>query len=86
MRPCVDLTLGQFLDMDFETRLNVTTDEYLRMISGKTAAMIACSLTVGRAGGLASEEIVADARVLGEKSDWLSRFRMTGWASGVIRQ
>lgn len=79
MRTCVDLTLGQFLDMDFETRLNVTTDEYLRMISGKTAAMLACSLTVGALAGLASEEIVADARVLGEKiglafqiqDDWL---------------
>ncbi|HID34112.1 MAG TPA: polyprenyl synthetase family protein [Anaerolineae bacterium] len=44
---CLRLTQGQFLDMDFETRTNVTLDEYMTMIAGKTAALIAASSALG---------------------------------------
>ncbi len=45
-RACVALTQGQHLDLGFESRSSVTEAEYLRMISGKTAALIeaACGL------------------------------------------
>lgn len=36
---CVHLTIGQHLDLGFETRDDVTADEYMRMIEGKTAAL-----------------------------------------------
>ncbi len=38
---------GQQLDMDFETRDQVTIDEYIEMIRLKTAVLIACSLKMG---------------------------------------
>ncbi len=38
---------GQALDMEFEDRLDVNTEEYLNMISGKTAALIAVSMEMG---------------------------------------
>jgi len=38
---------GQQLDMDFETRNNVSVEEYLEMIRLKTAVLIACSLKIG---------------------------------------
>jgi geranylgeranyl diphosphate synthase type I len=38
---CVDLTHGQFNDMDFEVRAEVSVSEYLAMIDGKTAALLA---------------------------------------------
>lgn len=38
---------GQQLDMDFETRDNVTVKEYLEMIRLKTAVLIAVSLKIG---------------------------------------
>ena len=38
---------GQALDMEFEDRLDVTPDEYIEMISGKTAALISVSLVMG---------------------------------------
>lgn len=38
---------GQQLDMDFETRDNVTVEEYLEMIRLKTAVLIAGSLKIG---------------------------------------
>ena len=45
-RACVALTQGQHLDLGFESRSSVTEAEYLRMINGKTAALIeaACGL------------------------------------------
>lgn len=38
---------GQQLDMDFETRMNVSIPEYLNMIRLKTAVLLACSLKIG---------------------------------------
>jgi geranylgeranyl diphosphate synthase type I len=44
---CLRLTEGQYLDMRFETRNDVTLDEYMMMISGKTAALLAASTQLG---------------------------------------
>jgi geranylgeranyl diphosphate synthase, type I len=44
---CVALTEGQFLDMSFERRLNVTPDDYFRMIAGKTGALLAVAPEIG---------------------------------------
>jgi geranylgeranyl diphosphate synthase type I len=41
------LCQGQFLDLGFETRRDVTTAEYWQMIRGKTAALIAASTRIG---------------------------------------
>ncbi len=38
---------GQYLDMQFEGSLDVTEDQYLRMIGGKTAALAAASVGLG---------------------------------------
>ena len=38
---------GQQWDMDFEQQSDVSTDEYLQMISCKTAALLACALEFG---------------------------------------
>lgn len=44
---CIALTRGQERDMDFETRSQVTVDEYLSMIEGKTASLIATATGLG---------------------------------------
>jgi len=44
---CVQLTVGQHLDLSFETRNDVSTEEYLAMIGGKTAALIAAACRIG---------------------------------------
>lgn len=46
-RACLSITEGQFLDMQFETRVGVTEADYLRMVSGKTAALLAASTQIG---------------------------------------
>lgn len=44
---CLTLTHGQFLDICFEDRLDVTIEEYMTMIRDKTAALIATSAYLG---------------------------------------
>ena len=44
---CLALCEGQFLDISFERRTDVTVDEYLEMIGRKTAALLAASLQAG---------------------------------------
>jgi len=54
---------GQQFDMDFETRDNVTVEEYLEMIRLKTAVLIASSIKIG---GLLGNAKQADADLLYE--------------------
>ncbi len=44
---CLALTQGQHLDLSFESRPAVTEAEYLHMINGKTAALVACACAIG---------------------------------------
>jgi geranylgeranyl diphosphate synthase type I len=44
---CVALTGGQYLDIGFESRDDVSVEDYLTMIEGKTAALVACSCEIG---------------------------------------
>jgi len=46
---------GQQLDIDFETRLDVSVDEYLEMICLKTAVLLGAALKIGAIIGNASE-------------------------------
>ncbi len=47
---------GQQLDINFETRLDVTTDEYIEMITLKTAVLLEGSLKVGAIIGDGSKD------------------------------
>jgi len=52
----IELTEGQYLDMSFEQRDSVTVAEYMRMISGKTSALIGASVAIGASIGGATPE------------------------------
>lgn len=52
----MDVCKGQQYDMEFETRMDVTVEEYIRMIELKTGALIAGSLKLGSVFGEASEQ------------------------------
>lgn len=56
---------GQQLDMDFETRMNVSIPEYLNMIRLKTAVLLACSLKIGALAANAEEQITDSLYVFG---------------------
>ena len=46
-KTAIEVSEGQQLDMDFESRNDVTIDDYLRMITLKTSVLLACSLKMG---------------------------------------
>ena len=48
---CLKMIEGQFFDISFESRRDVSVDEYLTMISLKTGALIETSLVVGALTG-----------------------------------
>ena len=48
---------GQQYDVDFETRDNVSIDEYVHMIQLKTAVLLGCALRMGALAGQASVDI-----------------------------
>ena len=58
-RTCVELCEGQYLDMSYEGRLDVTEAMYMDMIGRKTASLMACSLEMGGRLGAPGDESVA---------------------------
>ena len=81
---CIGLTEGQHLDLSFEEREDVAVSDYLHMIEGKTAALIAGSIAMGALfGGLTPAKPTACIG-LGITLDLLFRFRTTFWESGAI--
>lgn len=56
---CVALTQGQYHDMDFENRTEVAVGEYIEMIGGKTAALLALCGELGPLVAGQDEETIA---------------------------
>jgi geranylgeranyl diphosphate synthase, type I len=52
---CLDLTCGQYLDMSYEKRSDLTIEDYWPMIGAKTAALLAASCQIGALLGSADE-------------------------------
>lgn len=62
---CLYLTMGQHYDMAFETLNGVTVEDYLQMIEGKTAKLIATAAECGALAAEATPEIRAHYREFG---------------------
>lgn len=60
-KTATEICEGQQYDMEFETREDVSSEEYLEMIRLKTAVLLGCSLQIGAILGGASQE---DAKLL----------------------
>jgi geranylgeranyl diphosphate synthase, type I len=57
-RACLLLCEGQYMDMSFEKRSEVSEDEYLQMIARKTGALLSCAAHVGAIIGCHDEALV----------------------------
>ncbi|MBC7120721.1 MAG: polyprenyl synthetase family protein [Candidatus Methanosuratus sp.] len=55
----IRLSVGQFQDMSFEGRDDILEEEYLEMISGKTATLFRACAEIGAVIGGGREEIIA---------------------------
>lgn len=58
---------GQQYDIDFETRNDVSEDEYIEMIRLKTSVLLACGLKIGALLGGASDEDADNLYKFGEQ-------------------
>ena len=70
---CLEMIEGQYMDISFEGRIDITLDQYMAMISRKTGALIRCSLQLGAAMGT-------------ENAATLETFRKTGTSLGFVFQ
>ena len=70
---CLALTEGQYLDLSFETRLDVDVEQYLSMIRGKTAALFSAAAQLG-------------ALVAGSDPASIARYRRFGQNLGLAFQ
>ena len=57
---CLNLTDGQFLDMSYEKRLDLTMEDYWTMVTGKTAALLSACCAIGSLLG-GGDETTRDA-------------------------
>jgi geranylgeranyl diphosphate synthase type I len=53
---CLHLTQGQYLDISYENRTDLTESDYWRMVEGKTAALISACMRLGAIAACASHE------------------------------
>lgn len=64
---CLELCLGQQKDLSFESRLDVSIDDYLAMISQKTGALFEASLLLGATLSTGEERLVRGLGSFGRK-------------------
>ena len=62
---CLDLTRGQFLDMSYEERNDLSLEDYWPMIGGKTSALLSACTHIGALLGDAGEAEQQDYRQFG---------------------
>src|SRR3990172_1086905 len=55
-KTCTDICEGQWMDMNFATRKDVTEAEYMRMVEKKTAVLFATALKIGATLSCADRE------------------------------
>jgi geranylgeranyl diphosphate synthase type I len=66
-RACLELCEGQYLDVEYENRLDITIEDYLDMAAKKTAALIAASTSLGAYLGSEDSKLVASFHLFGEE-------------------
>ncbi len=64
---CLALCRGQHLDLAFENTLEVDTNAYMAMITGKTAALLGCAMQLGALIALGEMAATERYRDVGEK-------------------
>lgn len=63
---CLALTEGQFLDMSYQTRSDLSVEDYWPMVAGKTASLLACCCHLGALLGGADEPTQDSYRSFGQ--------------------
>lgn len=84
-RTALEICGGQQYDMEFESRTDVTEEEYIEMIRLKTAVLLACALKMELSWGTLRKPMLKRCISSASTSDWPSNCRMTCWMSTETR-
>ncbi len=71
----LEMIEGQYLDLSYEGRPDIGMDDYLRMISHKTGALIRCSLNIGAAVGADDPGLISAMRECGRALGYVFQIR-----------
>lgn len=72
---CLQLCEGQYLDIAYEKRLDITIEDYLNMITRKTAALIATSTSLGAYLGTDNDKVVSHLYQFGKELGMVYQIR-----------
>lgn len=72
---CLKLCEGQYLDITYENRIDVVVEDYLNMVTKKTAALVAASTCMGALLGMETVD-----------EDILNNFYLSGIELGLVYQ
>jgi geranylgeranyl diphosphate synthase type I len=64
---CLELCAGQYLDIEYENRLDISIDDYINMAAQKTAALFAVSTSLGAYLGSEDSKLVDFFRLFGKE-------------------
>jgi geranylgeranyl diphosphate synthase type I len=64
---CLELCEGQYLDLEYESRVDITIEDYLAMAAQKTAALFAVSTSLGAYLGGADSKLVDFFKLFGKE-------------------
>jgi geranylgeranyl diphosphate synthase type I len=64
---CLELCEGQYLDVEYENRLDITIEDYLGMAAKKTAALLAVSTSLGAYLGSEDSKLVDSFHLFGKE-------------------
>lgn len=62
---CLALTQGQYLDISYENRPELSLNDYWPMVSGKTAALLSCCTELGAISSVSAPDVVMCYRDFG---------------------
>ena len=76
---------GQYLDLDYQDRVDVTIDSYTKMVGGKTAALMGCACELGALVASDDPLVTAAFKFCGERLGLAFQIRddiLDLWAEG----
>jgi geranylgeranyl diphosphate synthase type I len=71
----LEMIAGQTLDLSYERRLDITAEDYLKMVSWKTGALIECSLHIGALLGTDDQRLITAFRQCGRSLGFAFQIR-----------
>ena len=81
----MNLIEGQYLDISYEDKFDITVKDYIKMIELKTAALISGSMEIGAAFASEDETVTSNFKDMGKYLGLAFQIKDASWVSGGTR-